>query len=434
MTKEKLISSVLILVITSAAFAQTQRPAPSSETQTVKKVLTPVGINTPLATSAMAGGIASLYTWQIRPNDPDGYFSSDIPQPVCANVAGVGKIFILTNFDFYPSKNFHNYSSAVRVGEITTPADTYQLLSSSASGDVHSLPGKRQEFAATSILRPGDTNHTIYIFGGKTSTGDLDEVYSYTPSGAQMGFKFVTNIPARLGKAGARAGALALPSSNGKIYLFGGAQGGNTVLDQVLEFDPQTEQFTNTTRTMPVAFHGARGMTKAVGPDNFMYLVGARTTAYGAPNYRIYRFHVASGTTVPVMDADNPSAFLEIAPGSGYPMTTWDPSGNVRIIAASGNGSSGPWTWGNIQAWVLKDDYSNPSVALARLSAAPYNNPVRARDMAGAVKCGTSTYLIGGTYGHGTTFQNRGMLVDRLGGAVFGPATSTGVKISTKAF
>lgn len=425
MTKEKLISCVVILLSAFAAFAQ--------RSTTLTKAISPAKPATPVATSAMPAAIASLYNWQIRPNDIDGYFSSDIPQPVCANVAGVGKIFIFTNFDYYPSKNFHNWSNAVRVGEITTPADTYQLLSSNLLSDVHSLPGNRWEFAATSILRPGDTNHTIYIFGGKTAAGDLDEVYSYTPSGAQMGFKFVTNIPSRLGKAGARAGALALPSSNGRIYLFGGAQGGNTVLNQVLEFDPQTEQFTNVTLTMPAAFHGARGMTKAVGADNYMYMVGAKTTPYGAPNNRVYRFHVQSGTTITVLDATKPGD-LEIPPGSGYPMTTWDPSGNVRVIAASGNGSAGPWTWGNIEAWILKDNYAGSNNGKATLTAAPYNNAVRARDMAGAVKCGTSTYLIGGTYGHGTTFQNRGMLVDRLGGLTLGPATTIGVKVSTKAF
>lgn len=436
MKKQTLTSALLILILTSLTFAQAPRPITSSRAGGSTKTAEPAKTvetaqpATSLAASIIAGGASSLYSWQIRPDDNDGYFSSDIPQPVCANVGGVGKIFIFTNFDYYPSKNFHNYSNAVRVGEIATPADTYQLISSNVTGDPHSLPGTRQEFAATSIIRPGDTNHTIYIFGGRNASGDLDGVYSYTPTGTLAGFKFVTNIPARLGKAGARAGAVALPSSNGKIYLFGGAQGGNTLLDQVLEFDPQTEQFTNKTMTMPVAFHGARGMTKAVGTNNFMYLVGARTIAYGAPNYLIYRFDVATGTTITVMDANNPSVPLSIAPGSGYPMVTWDPSGNVRVIAASGNGSSGPWTWGNIQAWILSDNYSGPNNGRATLAAAPYTNAVRARDMAGAVKCGSSTYLIGGTYGHGTTFQNRGKLVDRLGGLIYGPAQTTGVKIT----
>jgi hypothetical protein len=353
--------------------------------------------------------IPSLYSWQIRPDVPDGYFSSDIPQPVCAYVGGVPKIFIFTNFAYYPSQNLQNQSSAVRVGEVTTPADTYQLLP-------HSLPGARQEFAATSILKSGN-DHTIYIFGGKNASGDLDDVYSYTAAG---GFQFVTNIPARLGKAGARAGAVALPA-NGKIYLFGGAQGGNSVLNQVLEFDPQLGQFTNTTLTMPVAFHGARGMTKAVGTANYIYLVGAKTTPYGAPNYLIYRFDAQSGVTATVKDLNNPTADLSIPGGSGYPMITWDPSGNIRIIAASGNGSSGPWTWGSIQAWILADNYSGPNNGRGKLTAAPYNNAARARDMAGVVKCGSSTYLIGGTYGHGPTFQNRGMLVDRLGGLIYGP-------------
>lgn len=394
MLKEKIIASVLTLMVASSALAQTSRrvvSSPAAPAQKSNMVTAP-----------------SLYSWQIRPSVPDGFFSSDFPQPVCAYVNGIPKIFVFTNFAYYPSQNVQNQSNAVRVGEITTPADTYQLLP-------HSLPGSRWEFAATSILKSG-SDHTIYIFGGKNASGDLDEVYSYTALG---GFQFVTNIPARLGKAGARAGAVALPA-NGMIYLFGGAQGGNTVLNQVLEFDPQIGQFTNKTLTMPAAFHGARGMTKAVGTANYIYLVGAKTTPYGAPNSLIYRFNVQTGVTGTVKDLNNSTADLSIPSGSGYPMITWDPSGNIRIIAASGNGSSGPWTWGNIQAWLLTDSYSGPN-GLGKLTAAPYNNAARARDMAGVVKCGNSTYLVGGTYGHGPTFQNRGMLVDRLSNNIYGP-------------
>lgn len=434
MTKEKLISSILCLVITSAAFAQNpKRVAPSTTTIIPAPTITagPAKTAAPLPTSALPAVKASLYSWQIRPNDNDGYFSSNIPQPVCATVNGISKIFIFSNFEYYPSKNFHNYSQSVRVGEITTPADTYQLISNPTSTDPHSLPGTRQEFAATSILKPGDANHTIYIFGGKDSSGEKDEVYSYTPG---TGFAFVTNIPTRNGIVGARSGAVAVPSK-GKIYLFGGQHGGNTVINQVLEFDPQTNQFTTKVLPpMPQGFHGARGMTKAVGTDNYIYLVGARTIAYGAPNDMIYRFDVQTGITKPVMDLSNPSTPLKIPGGSGYPMITWDPSGSVRIIAASANGTSGPWTWGNIQAWVLNDNYSttgstNPNDGKATLSAAPYTDATRARDMAGAVKCGNSTYLIGGTYGHGTTFQNRGMLVDRLGEQSYGPTKTIDVKV-----
>ena len=397
MRKEILIASVLTLMITLSVLAQTSRRAVSPPTAPTQK------------TNMVAA--LSLYSWQVRPNVADGYFSSDIPQPVCAFVNGVPKIFIFTNFTYYPSVNLMNQSNAVRVGEITTPADTYQLLP-------HNLPGARQEFAATSVLKPGNNDHTIYIFGGKNASGDLDEVYSYTES---AGFQFVTNIPARLGKAGARAGAVALPA-NGMIYLFGGAQNGNSVLNQVLEFDPQQGQFTNKTLTMPVGFHGARGMTKAVGTRNYIYLVGARTTPYGAPNSLIYRFDVLNGVTDTVKDLNNPTADLSIPGGSGYPMITWDPSGAIRIIAASG--SIGPWTWANIQAWVLTDNYSLPNNGRGTLTAAPYNNAARARDMAGAVKCGSSTYLIGGTNGHSPTFQNPGMFVDRLIDNTYGPVNS----------
>lgn len=440
MLKEKLLSAILCLVITSAVFAQSPRTVTPSRPATQTITVEPAKTATPLAISAMSVGAANFYSWQIRPNDNDGYFSSDIPQPVCGMVNGTSKIFIFSNFAYYPSQNFNNHSQSVRVGEITTPADTYQLISNTAlTNDPHSLPGTRQEFAATSILKSGAVNHTIYIFGGKNASGELDDVYSYTPgTGAGTGFAFVTTIPSRGVIAGARSGAVAVPSK-GKIYLFGGQQGGNKVLNQVLEFDPQTNQFTTKNLPpMPQGFHGARGMTKAVGTDNYIYLVGSRPIAYGAPSDMIYRFDVQTGVTKPVMDLNNPSTPLKIPAGSGYPMTTWDPSGNVRIIAAAGNGASGIWTWGNIQAWILNDNYSstgstNPNDGKATLSPAPYNNAARARDMAGAVKCGDSTYLIGGTYGHGTTFQNRGMLVDRLGGLTYGPAKTIDVKVfSTK--
>lgn len=203
MTKEKFISSILAAVfVASPLFAQSARPAATELTAAPAKTAAPQAL--PIVSAA------SLYGWQVRPNDMDGYFSSDIPQPVCGLASGTAKIFIFTNFSYYPSKNFHNHSNAVRVGEITTPADTYQLRSSNVAGDHHSLPGLRQEFATTSIA-------------------------------------------------------------------------------------------------------------------------------------------------------------------------------------------------------------------------------TRARDMAGAVKCGASTYLIGGTYGHGTTFENRGMLVDKLGGLTYGPVKTTGIKITTKA-
>ncbi|HEV7903179.1 MAG TPA: kelch repeat-containing protein [Pyrinomonadaceae bacterium] len=426
MTKEKFISSLLFIVfLTPAVFAQSARPAATTVAVEQSKPAAPQAIS--------AFPIASLYSWQIRPNDMDGYFSSDIPQPVCGLAGGTGKIFIFSNFSYYPSKNFHNHSNAVRVGQITPPADSYQLLSSNVAGDIHSLPGLRQEFATTSILRSGDANHTIYLFGGKTPYTELDEVYSYTPTG---GFSPtpVATIPARNGIAGKRSGAVAVPGL-GKIYLFGGQQGGNTVLNQILEFDPATNSFTNRVLPpMPQGFHWARGMTKAVGTNNFIYLVGGKTTAYGAPNDLIYRFDVQTGVTKVVMSLANPSTPLTIPSGSGYPMITWDPSGNIRIIAASGNGASGVWTWGNIQAWILNDNYpGSPNDGRATLTPAPYNDATRARDMAGAVKCGDSTYLIGGTYGHGTTFQNRGMLVDKLGGQTFAPVkTTTMIRIPGK--
>ncbi|HEY0546280.1 MAG TPA: kelch repeat-containing protein [Pyrinomonadaceae bacterium] len=351
---------------------------------------------------------ASLYNWQVRPNDNDGYFSSNIPQPVCALDGGVFKIFIFSNFDYYPSKNFNNYSNAVRVGAITTPADTYQFLSNNVTGDKNTLPGARQEFAATSIIKGTDTEHTIYIFGGKNSSGELGDVYSYTSS---AGFTFVANIPTFNSTPGARSGAVAVPSK-GKIYLFGGQQG-NTVLNQVLEFDPVTKIFT-LQPPMPQAFYGARAMTKAVGTNNYIYLVGGKEISGGGYNNKIYRYDVNTKQMKQIMDLSG--APLLLPNDTGYPMATWDPSGNVRIIAAGGHNSSGVWTWGNMQAWILTDNYTGgANDGRATLAPAPYNDATRARDMAGAVKCGDATYLIGGTYGHGTTFQNRGLLVDKLG-------------------
>ncbi|HEX6182578.1 MAG TPA: kelch repeat-containing protein [Pyrinomonadaceae bacterium] len=404
MTKRNLFASLLgTVLIGSAAYAQSARPGAPAPAK-------------PAAPQALAAPplAAGLYAWQVRPDDIDGYFSSNIPQPVCGMEQGVWKIFIFTNFDYYPSKNFHNYSNAVRVGVITTPADTYQLRSSNVSGDAHTLPGARQEFAATSIVKAGETEHTLYLFGGRNMSGELGDVYSYTPAG---GFKFEANIPVLNGVPGGRSGAVAVPSK-GKIYLFGGRQG-NAVLNQVVAFDPQTKQFA-VAASLPTPFYGARGMTKAVGNNNYIYLVGGKDVSGGGQNGKVYRYDVLNAHVITVKAANSLPNDLVI-PTPGYPMATWDPSGNVRIIAAGANGASGVWTWGNIEAWILKDNYGGANDGQATLIPAPYNNPARARDMAGAVKCGNSTYLVGGTYGHGKTFQNRGNLVDRLGGLTYGP-------------
>jgi Kelch motif/Galactose oxidase, central domain len=421
MTKGTLMSLLVCVALSApAAFAQTARRPDRRKAAPAARPAAPAARPTAPAITATQGKpalalagalppVGSLYSWQARPDDIDGYFSTNAPQPVCGSFNGVGKIYIFTNFDHYPSVPLNNNSLAVRVGEIDVPADTYQLLSQ------HSLPGRRQNFTATSVSGAGDS--TIYLFGGTNGVIEMNDVYSYTPS---AGFNYVGLIPNLNSIQGNRSGAAA-SQSKGMVYLFGGRQGSG-VINQVLQFDPQTGQFA-AVGTMPEGFYGARAMTKAVASttpgvvDHYIYLVGGITQLGGAPNNKIYRFNVQTKQTEEVQSMSGGA--LTIPPGHGYPTITWDPSGNIRIIAAGDNGVAGAWTWGNIQAWVLNDNYPpSPNVGKATLTPSTYNDPARARDMAGAVKCGDAAYLIGGTYGHGSTFQNpfqnRGQLVDRL--------------------
>src|SRR5215217_5520067 len=166
----------------------------------------------------------SLYSWKIRPNDPDGLICDYMPQPVGALVNGVPTILIFTNYPAYPSGGVSS-NTAVRVGQIVTPADTYNLTP-------HSLPGNRYDFSVATLANASNTAHTIYLFGGRNAGTDFADIHAYTPgTGAGSGF-----APVALSLPTPRCAVTAVPAL-GKIYLFGGLQGTN-VLNEVLVFDP----------------------------------------------------------------------------------------------------------------------------------------------------------------------------------------------------
>lgn len=400
MFKERLISSALCAVVLAASVsAQSARPAAQPATAAPQKIASPQ------TAAAITLGPSSFYSWQVVPSIGDPYESIHHPQPVCRKDGSLLKISIFTS-----------YNNAVRVGEITTPADTYQLL----SGAGKTLPGKRDDFAAASVVRNGGSgDSTLYVFGGTDLTNELNDVYSYDSSGFSS--SPVATIPNNATNTivGNRSGATAV-SANGLIYLFGGRRG-NNLINQVLEFNPNTNAFTILSQTtsqagygtMPQALYGARGMAKAAAGGIYIYLVGGRTVAGGGPGREIYRFNVQTKMMKQVMDAANPSQPLLLPANVGVPTITWDPSGNVRIIAAIAGTSVG--TWSDMQAWVLNDTYGGANDGRATLTPSPFNNPARVRNDAGAVKCGDSTYLVGGTYGHGTTLADRSKLVDKLG-------------------
>lgn len=97
MTKEKFISSILAAVfVASPLFAQSARPAATELTAAPAKTSAPQAL--PIMSAA------SLYGWQVRPNDMDGYFSSDIPQPVCGLASGNRQNFHLHQFFLLPEQ------------------------------------------------------------------------------------------------------------------------------------------------------------------------------------------------------------------------------------------------------------------------------------------------------------------------------------------
>lgn len=404
MFKERLISSALCAVVLAASVsAQSAGRAAQSATAAPQKIAAPQ------TAAAITLGPSNLYSWQVVPSIGDQYESIHHPQPVCRKDGSLFKISIFTS-----------YNNAVRVGEITTPADTYQLL----SGAGRTLPGKRDDFAAASVVKnSGSGDSTVYIFGGTDLTNELNDVYSYDASGFSS--SPVATIPNNNTNTivGNRSGATAV-AANGLIYLFGGRRG-NSLLDQVLEFNPNTDTFTILSQTssqvgygtMPQALYGARGMAKATTSGVYIYLVGARTTAGGGPGREIYRFNVQTKMMQKVMDAAIPITQqqqpLQLPANIGVPTVTWDPSGNVRIIASIAGASVG--TWSGMQAWILNDTYGGQNDGRATLTPAPFYDAVRARNDTGAVKCGDSTYLVGGTYGHGSTLADRSKLVDKLG-------------------
>ena len=150
-----------------------------------------------------------------------------------------------------------------------------------SNGDlwVKKITGYEAEVDILSATLPSSRSHTsaatapngkIYVFGGGKGGGfteTLDDIIEFDPV-----TRSVTTLRATLPSA--RNATSAATAPNGKIYVFGGDKrggGGDNRLDDIIEFDPITQERTTLRATLP----SARDSTSAAtAPNGKIYVFG----------------------------------------------------------------------------------------------------------------------------------------------------------------
>jgi hypothetical protein len=270
-----------------------------------------------------------------------------------------------------------------------------------------------------------------YIFGGGRSGVFSNEFFRYNGS-AFANYDGLTisatptasNSPYRMGSGliSGRAAMGGVSVGGNKILLFGGHDAAGMRTEAYL-FDRTTGAWTALSN-MPVALQNARTLA-AAGPSVFasggasgvswVYVVGGSgIVGSDTENRRIYRYDL------------NVDKWIVIQDSSGHDLMI---PGNNTVEIASVQGAMLVLTQGSASAsdpdmHVYR--ITHPSTMLyagagllgtgkgATLTDTSITVPARARTGFALVRCNPDTWVIGGIFGHGSTFSNRGTLVDKL--------------------
>ena len=126
------------------------------------------------------------------------------------------------------------------------------------------LPSARSYTSAATA-----SNGKIYVFGGRDNNySNLDDIVEFDPA-SQNVTKIEATLPSR------RSGVSSATAPNGKIYVFGGygGNGSSAYLDDILEFDPIIQEVT----TLEVTLPSARRYTSAATASNGkIYVFGGK--------------------------------------------------------------------------------------------------------------------------------------------------------------
>lgn len=361
------------------------------------------------SSAALALGIAVLASpanaaFSVAPNTAIGLYETMDAKLTCGKVgtSGYG--------DGYAFVRNQAGTGQIAVTKYATTATG--VTSTSMGGGTHILPGSLNAFSVTSVapFNSGSGDDTIYMFGGvKPGPTYSNSWYKYKPSGFLAGF----STPTAMGSIPARAGIAAVPINATEILLIGGydASGARS---EVYKFDVGTGTFSAPLAPLPAPLQNAKTIISGTDPDRWIYVVGGDATVNSASNGNrfIYRYSVQSNTWITLKDSAGNPLQLPTTATRGQQLAASSVQGAMLILVQSG--FSGPGNGQEMTAFRFTHPTDPATGNGATLTTRVYNVPTRSRDGFGLLRCSPDAWVIGGTNGHGPSFQNRGNYVDKL--------------------
>jgi hypothetical protein len=310
------------------------------------------------------------------------------------------------------------------------------VTSSMPSGPNHVLQRQMMNFTVIGADPYANTDigekNITYIFGGGRGTSSVsysNAYYRYNSAGFQDGNGDpISNTNTLMGNGliTPRAAMSAANLGHNKILIFGGFDSQGTRTDAFI-FNRLSKQWTSISPT-PFALQDAK-LLSAGGPSTFpsltllgpaavswVYAVGGSgDPAQPSANRKIFRYDINADKWIVVQDANG----VDIQVPGTYPVEIASVQGAMLIITQGEDGSS-------MVVYKLTHPsgaivYGSPPGALgtgkgATLTATNYPDGAqpRARDGFALLRCSADTWVIGGAYGHGPSFSDRGRYVEKL--------------------
>jgi hypothetical protein len=311
----------------------------------------------------------------------------------------------------------------------TLVAMHYQV---SGTGVVSSNPGKVLNRPTVNFTAVGadpypgtdpSVKNNVYIFGGgRGGIAFTNEFFQYNASGfinhdntSISPTPTPANSPYRMGN-GAISGRAAMggvPVGGNKIFLFGGHDGASVRTEAYL-FDRVSKNWA-ALASMPLGLQNARTLAAggATGVSWVYAVGGAGIIGADSLNRKIFRYDLNVDKWIVLQDVNGNDISipgtdaLEIASVQG-----------AMLILTHGNGGADPAM--NVYRFTHPSTVTYGATGVlgtgkgATLTVTTFNVSARARSGFALLRCSPDTWVIGGSFGHGSSFSNRGAFVEKL--------------------
>jgi Galactose oxidase, central domain len=290
----------------------------------------------------------------------------------------------------------------------------------------HILQKPLMGFAAASNFNfIGNTSNGVaYIFGGRVPisssypSGFTNEYFTYKPNTVD-GFFNGDGSPVSAASTHmpfpARAGIAAVGIDNGKFFVFGGYDG-NGVRAESYIFNPLGNVWTQVA-DMPLSLQNASVLISGTAADRWIYVVGGTwvTNANSNENRKIFRYSVASNQWITLKSSGTD---IQLPPQSdtGNKVSIASVQGAMLILT-----EAGPWSGAGSGSSMNAYRFTHPtnsstgngSIMTTQVFDDPVRHVPRLRDNFEVLRCSPNAWVIGGDYGHGPSFSDKGAFVDK---------------------